>query len=100
MAAPWPARAGVGGLQMAKHIGAFLVAVAGMSAAAYSMAGLGQSTRQSTDPPLPPQGKLGEDLFLAIDHRDLSEIKSLLSRGADPNARNGLEFTPLYIAAA
>lgn len=56
--------------------------------------------RASTDPPIPPRGKLGQDLFLAIDHRDLNGVKSLIEQGADPNARNGLEFTPLYIAAA
>lgn len=57
-------------------------------------------SRASTDPPIPPRGKLGQDLFLAIDHRDLPVVKSLIEKGADPNARNGLEFTPLYIAAA
>lgn len=57
-------------------------------------------SRASTDPPIPPRGKLGQELFLAIDHRDLAGVKNLIEQGADPNARNGLEFTPLYIAAA
>lgn len=57
-------------------------------------------SRKTTDPPVPSQGRLGQELFLAIDHRDLSGVQSLIKRGADPNARNGLEFTPLYIAAA
>ncbi|MBX7134934.1 MAG: ankyrin repeat domain-containing protein [Fimbriimonadaceae bacterium] len=58
------------------------------------------TTRKSTDPPLRPTGKLGQDLFLAIDHRDVNEVKNLLKNGADPNSRNGLLFTPLYIASA
>jgi ankyrin repeat protein len=59
-----------------------------------------QTGRKTTDPPLPAQGKLGQDLFLAIDHRDVKGVQQLLAKGADPNSRNGLEFTPLYIAAA
>lgn len=46
------------------------------------------------------KGKFGQDLFLAIDHRNLAEVQELIKKGADPNSRNGLEFTPLYIAAA
>ncbi|HLV81307.1 MAG TPA: ankyrin repeat domain-containing protein [Chthonomonadaceae bacterium] len=57
-------------------------------------------SRTSTDPPVAAQGKLGQDLFLAVMHGDLAGVKSLLKRGADPNARNGLLFTPLYLAAA
>lgn len=57
-------------------------------------------TRKSTDPPVPPHGKLGQDLFLAIDHRDLPAVQDLLKRGADPNSTNGLGFVPIYIAAA
>lgn len=56
--------------------------------------------RKTTDPPVPATGKLGQDLFLAVDHRDVATVQALLTRGADPNARNGLEFTPLYMAAA
>jgi ankyrin repeat protein len=56
--------------------------------------------RSSTEPPAPPRGKLGQDLFLAINRGDLPGVRSLLKRGADPNARNGLEFTPLFLAAA
>lgn len=85
---------------MGKSIGAFLVCLAGASAGWSSLANLEPTSRRSTDPPLPPHGKLGQDLFLAIDHRDLAQIRSLLRDGADPNARNGLEFTPLYIATA
>src|SRR5712692_8344765 len=46
------------------------------------------------------QRKLGPDLFLAINGGDLAGVHSLLARGADPNARNGLEDTPLLNAAA
>jgi ankyrin repeat protein len=59
-----------------------------------------QFARSSTDPPVPARGKMGQDLFLAIDHRDTNAVKNLLKQGADPNSRNGLEFTPLFIAAA
>jgi ankyrin repeat protein len=59
-----------------------------------------QSTRKSTDPPVAAKGKLGQDLFLAIDHRDVKGVQSLIKKGADPNARNGLELTPLHIASA
>lgn len=58
------------------------------------------SARKTTDPPVRSRGKLGQDLFLALDHRDLAGVQSLIKRGADPNARNGLEFTPLDLAAA
>lgn len=56
--------------------------------------------RSSTEPPVPSRGKLGQELFLAISHGDSAGANSLLKRGADPNARNGLEFTPLDLAAA
>ena len=59
-----------------------------------------QGGRKSTDPPIAPHGNLGQDLFLAIDHRSLADVQALIKKGADPNCRNGLEFTPLYIAAA
>ncbi len=64
------------------------------------LSNLPQGTRKTTDPPVMPTGKMGQDLFLAIDHRDAKEVERLLKAGADPNSRNGLEFTPLYIAAA
>jgi len=56
--------------------------------------------RRSNEPPVPAQGKLGQDLFIAIDHRDVSAVRELLKQGANPNSMNGLEFRPLYIAAA
>ncbi len=56
--------------------------------------------RKSTDAPLPSRGKLGQDLFIAIGRGDISGVEALLAKGADPNARNGLEFMPLYMAAA
>src|SRR5579883_1908959 len=59
-----------------------------------------QAHRKTTEAPVAAKGRLGQDLFLAIDHRDLPLVKTLLKRGADPNSRNGLEFVPLYIAAA
>lgn len=60
----------------------------------------GQGGRKTTDPPTMAKGNLGQDLFLAIDHRDTAAVKSLLSKGADPNSRNGLEFVPIYVAVA
>lgn len=59
-----------------------------------------QESRKTTDPPVAARGKFGQDLFFAIDHRDVSGVRSLIKKGADPNSRNGLEFTPLYLAAA
>jgi ankyrin repeat protein len=56
--------------------------------------------RTTTEPPVPAPGKLGQDLFIAVNRGDLTSVRSLLQRGADPNARNGLQFTPLFIAAA
>lgn len=56
--------------------------------------------RTSNDPPGLSQGKLGQDIFIAIDHRDISALGALLKRGGDPNARNGLGFVPLYMATA
>lgn len=79
---------------------------AGLFAFALAVPGLeqdgnqGAPKRASTAPPMPPGGKLGQELFLAIDHRDLEEVKTLLKSGADPNAYNGLGFSPLYIASA
>jgi ankyrin repeat protein len=55
--------------------------------------------RTSRDSPVMMRGKLAQELFLAIGHRDLAGVQSLLARGADPNARNGLELTPLIFAA-
>ncbi len=56
--------------------------------------------RSSTGAPVQPRGKMGQDLFLAIDHRDTATVQALLDKGADPNSQNGLEMTPLHIAAA
>jgi ankyrin repeat protein len=55
--------------------------------------------RTSRGSPVMTRGKLAQELFLAIGHRDLAGVQSLLARGADPNARNGLEITPLIFAA-
>ncbi len=87
---------------IALSIGIFAVATAaGFTAASFSVSPSQKpTTRRSTDPPSPAKGKLGQDLFLAIDHRDLRQVQALLKKGADANARNGLEFTPIYIAVA
>jgi len=65
-----------------------------------SKSGAVTQKRKSTDPPAPAKGKLGQDLFIAVGMRNLPMVISLLKKGADPDARNGLEFTPLYMAAA
>jgi ankyrin repeat protein len=59
-----------------------------------------QNARKTTEPPTASQGKLCNDLFLAIIHGDAKGLDGLLSNGADPNSRNGLQFTPIFIAAA
>lgn len=58
------------------------------------------SGRRSNEAPVPGRGKLGQDLFLAIDHRDTEGVRGLLKQGADPNALNGLEIRPLFLASA
>ncbi|MFN8140173.1 MAG: ankyrin repeat domain-containing protein [Fimbriimonadales bacterium] len=58
------------------------------------------SHRTSVENPAMGSGKMWQALFLAVDHRDQKEVQALLSKGADPNSRNGLYFTPLYIASA
>jgi ankyrin repeat protein len=72
----------------------------GAFAVGFSTSSMQGQVRKSTDPPVANEGKLGQDLFLAIDHRNVLEVKALIKRGADVNARNGLQFVPLYIAAA
>jgi ankyrin repeat protein len=57
-------------------------------------------SRKSTDPPTAARGNLGQELFLAVGHRDAAGVQALIKKGADVNARNGLDFTPLDIAAA
>ncbi len=71
-----------------------------IAAAAPVFSGQEQQHRTSTDPPTVGRGKLGSELFIAVGRRDQAQLKSLLGQGADVDARNGLEFTPLYIAAA
>src|SRR5688500_5399892 len=56
--------------------------------------------RDTTQPPGACRGKLGSELFVAVGRGDVAEVRALLQRGAEPNARNGLELTPLHIAAA
>jgi len=60
----------------------------------------GEVARKTTDPPTRPHGNRGQDLFLAVNHHDVAGVQALLKQGADPNARNGLEFTPLDVASA
>jgi ankyrin repeat protein len=49
--------------------------------------------------PAPATGKPAPDLFLAVGRGDLAAVKTLLARGANPNARNFLMMTPLMYAA-
>src|SRR5438105_10751437 len=56
--------------------------------------------RSSTDPLERAQGKLGQDLFMAVNREDQAGVHALLKRGADPNAQNALGLTPLFFAAA
>ncbi len=57
-------------------------------------------TRSSADGFATSRGKLGQDLFLAVAQGNVAGVQSLLKQGADPNARNALQMTPLQIAAA
>jgi ankyrin repeat protein len=58
------------------------------------------AARSSRDAFVTAGGKFGPDLFLAITRGDLAGVQSLLARGADLNARDSLEGTPLLDAAA
>ncbi len=88
-----------------------VITVTFVAATAYASGGQGSSppktkpsqnkfARKTTDPPTMPRGNKGQDLFLAVNHRDAAAVQALLKQGADPNSRNGLEFTPLDVAAA
>ena len=87
-------------------LGAFLAGNLSIAAMAWSKSSTNRlraqekQVRKSTEPPIAGHGKLGQDIFIAIDHRDLAAVQELIKKGGDPNSRNGLEFTPLYIAAA
>ena len=48
----------------------------------------------------PKEAVLKADLWLAILEGDLSKVKIAIAKGADPNGRNWLEFTPLMFAAS
>jgi len=79
------------------------IAVAGIAAgsiASFAPHALWQSQRKTTEPPVMSRGKMCNELFEAISRGDAKGVDDLLSKGADPNSRNGLEFTPLFIAAA
>lgn len=45
------------------------------------------------------RGALGEELFISVARGNLEAVQVLLKKGADPNARNTLDMTPLFIAA-
>jgi len=88
------------------HSASWIIFVGGLAAFGFAAAPSwavvrGQdSSHHSSGPPVPPRGKLGQELFIALDHRDTNELRSLLKKGANPNSLNGLEFTPLFIASA
>lgn len=48
--------------------------------------------------PTPGNGTAQPELFLALGHRDLPGVKSLLAAGANPNARNTIQMTALMTA--
>lgn len=50
------------------------ILVAGVSMGVGSKNVRTQGTRKSTAPPVMAHGKMGQDLFLAIDHRDTKEV--------------------------
>src|SRR6476659_8767380 len=78
----------------------FVLSTIGVASLVTPMFAQTEHTRKTTDPPVMSKGKMVQELFLAIDHRDTGGVRSLLKKGADPNSRNGLELTPLDIAAA
>lgn len=84
----------------------WLCLAGGLASAGFTFAGpiageiLKATGRRSNEAPVPARGKLGQDLFLAINHRNVEEVRTLLNKGADPNSLNGLEIRPLFLAAA
>ena len=48
---------------------------------------------------VPSRGVLGQDLFPAVTRGELARVQTLLKQGADPDSRNTLEMTPLFLAA-
>lgn len=76
------------------------VAVGAATPLSFALVHSQEQARKTTDPPAMARGKFGQDLFMAIDHRDMGAVKALLQKGADPNSKNGLEFTPIALAAA
>src|SRR5690348_3383547 len=81
---------------------AFVFALGAIGVSALAVVPFGQQDheRKSTEAPTGNKGKLCSELFTAITHFDAKGVDDLLAKGADPNSRNGLNFTPLYIAAA
>ncbi|RYG26868.1 hypothetical protein EON82_01660 [bacterium] len=80
----------------------WLCLAGGLASVGFTYSGeiLKSTGRRSNEAPVPARGKLGQDLFIAIDHRSVDEVRSLLTKGADPNSLNGLEIRPLFLAAA
>src|SRR5262249_41024641 len=72
----------------------------GVSALAVVPLARQEHQRKSTEAPVGNTGKLCSELFTAVTRFDAKGVNDLLAQGADPNSRNGLGFTPLYIAAA
>ncbi len=62
-----------------------------------------QATAQPGPPPQDEKARkaqlLSTELFIAIRNNNSSEVSALLSRGADPDSRNWLGFTPLMWSA-
>lgn len=77
-----------------------VLAITGVTSLAIGVAGVPQKKSAPAQKKSTTKNALGPDVFFAIDHRNVSELKSLLNQGADPNFRNALGFLPLYIAGA
>lgn len=79
------------------------IALAGIAIGAYALPAHQQDqepTRKSTEAPVASTGKFCNEIFMAIGMRNDKGLQDLLDKGGNPNSRNGLGFTPLYIAAA
>src|SRR5262249_11400980 len=83
--------------------------LASCCAAAFALcavAGASVALAQSPPPGAPPGPGAGmpdlttPDMFLATIRNDIPALKALLAKGANPNCRNFLSFTPLMLAAA